>query len=197
MTLKSALVGFKEWLVVCDALGSGRQSVILRKGGIAEGRGGFQWQRDTFLLFPTHFHQQRDQVRWEPGAEALTDLERPDEVILRFAAQTVWSGRVDDWLSAAALAPHHIWTEEVVRDRFGYGGETGLSVAVVRVYRLARPVVLPMEKRFGGCRSWVDLPEAGAPESAPVEMLPVLDEPTHHARLEEMARVLPMNRPAA
>ena len=28
-------VGFKEWSLVCDALGGGTQSVILRKGGIA------------------------------------------------------------------------------------------------------------------------------------------------------------------
>ena len=33
---------FKEWAIVVDALGRGRQSVILRKGGIAEGRGGFR-----------------------------------------------------------------------------------------------------------------------------------------------------------
>ena len=34
-------VGFKEWAVVCEATGRGRQCIILRKGGIAEGREGF------------------------------------------------------------------------------------------------------------------------------------------------------------
>jgi hypothetical protein len=34
-------VGFKEWALVCEALGRGEQTIILRKGGIAEGRGGF------------------------------------------------------------------------------------------------------------------------------------------------------------
>jgi len=34
-------VGFKEWSLVCDAFGRGEQSIILRKGGIAEGREGF------------------------------------------------------------------------------------------------------------------------------------------------------------
>lgn len=187
-TLSSAVVGFKEWLVVCDALGAGRQSIILRKGGIAEGRGGFQWQRDTFLLFPTHFHQQRDQVTWEPTLEAASDLARPEEIVLRYAAQLEWSGRVNDWTAAAALAPHHVWNEEVVRDRFGYGGETGLSVAVVRVFRLASPSILAMEKRFGGCRSWVDLPEGGA-----LDMAPVLDDETHRERLKALATLLPKN----
>ena len=32
-------VAFKEWLGVCEALGSGRQSLILRKGGVAEDGG--------------------------------------------------------------------------------------------------------------------------------------------------------------
>lgn len=192
ISLKSAAVGFKEWLVVCDALGAGRQSIILRKGGIAEGRGGFQWQRESFLLFPTHFHQQRDQVSWEPTAEALGDLAHPDEITIRFAAQVEWNGRVAEWEAAAAVAPFHVWMEDVVKDRFGYGEETGLSVAIVRVFRLATPCRLAMEKRFGGCRSWVDLPEfeIGA-------MTPVLDDAQHADRLRALASVLPINAPRA
>ena len=51
-------IAFKEWSLVCDALGDGRQSIILRKGGIAEGRDGFQFKHREFFLFPTHFHEQ-------------------------------------------------------------------------------------------------------------------------------------------
>ena len=32
---------FKEWHVVVEALAAGEQILLLRKGGIAEGRGGF------------------------------------------------------------------------------------------------------------------------------------------------------------
>jgi hypothetical protein len=42
-------MAFKEWAVVCEALGSGRQSVILRKGGIAEGREGFAFLHREFF----------------------------------------------------------------------------------------------------------------------------------------------------
>ncbi len=35
-------IAFKEWAVIVDALGRGDQILILRKGGISEGRGGFQ-----------------------------------------------------------------------------------------------------------------------------------------------------------
>jgi len=34
-------IGFKGWSLVCDAMAHGTQSIILRKGGIAEGREGF------------------------------------------------------------------------------------------------------------------------------------------------------------
>ena len=53
---------FKEWAVVVDALGRGIQTVILRKGGISVGPGGFQVAHNRFLLFPTLFHQQRESV---------------------------------------------------------------------------------------------------------------------------------------
>mgnify|MGYP003343766761 CR=1 FL=1 len=55
-------VAFKEWAVICAELAAGRQSVILRKGGISEGAGGFRVEHPAFLLFPTLYHQQREKV---------------------------------------------------------------------------------------------------------------------------------------
>ena len=43
-------VGFKEWALVCAALGSGAQTLILRKGGIAEGRAGFAFKHPEFSV---------------------------------------------------------------------------------------------------------------------------------------------------
>lgn len=37
------MIAFKEWDIVCKALEEGRQSLILRKGGIHEGREGFSF----------------------------------------------------------------------------------------------------------------------------------------------------------
>ena len=61
-------IGFKEWAVVCDALGRGEQTILLRKGGIAEGRNGFGFHHAEFFLIPTFFHEQVVKVRM-PGAE--------------------------------------------------------------------------------------------------------------------------------
>ena len=48
---------FKEWAVICRALITGRQDIILRKGGIVEPGGSFQLLADEFYLFPTFVHQ--------------------------------------------------------------------------------------------------------------------------------------------
>jgi hypothetical protein len=67
---------FKEWAVVVDALLRGEQILILRKGGLREGRGGFQIEHSEFLLFPTLFHQQRESVI--PTAQARYDELAPN-----------------------------------------------------------------------------------------------------------------------
>ena len=48
---------FKEWAVICRVLAEGRQSLIVRKGGIAEPRGDFEMTQTRFWLFPTYLHQ--------------------------------------------------------------------------------------------------------------------------------------------
>lgn len=40
---------FEEWAIVVDALALGEQIIILRKGGISKGRGGFRVDQERFL----------------------------------------------------------------------------------------------------------------------------------------------------
>ena len=162
-------IGFKEWSLVCDALGHGTQSVILRKGGIAEGRGGFSFRHREFFLFPTFFHEQIGKVRI-----TAHDIPAPGTTIaIRWYAKVERALRINSVAIAEALAPLHILSIEVVRARFGYKGD-GLNVAFVRVFEISPVWVLQNEKRFAGCRSWIDLP--GPPE---MKMRAVLDESAH------------------
>jgi hypothetical protein len=48
---------FKEWAAICAALGEGLQTLIIRKGGIDEGREGFRVAQQEFWLFPTYQHE--------------------------------------------------------------------------------------------------------------------------------------------
>jgi hypothetical protein len=147
--------GFKEWALVCEALGSGRQTMIIRKGGLAEGRNGFTFRHREFFLFPTYFHEQLDRVR---VPDAVLPEPRPTEIEIHYFARVKEARVVTDWEEVRALEPQHILCEEVVRERFEYDDAPGVHVAFVEVFRLEPGWCFPDSKAYGGCRSWVELP---------------------------------------
>jgi len=149
-------VGFKEWAVVCQALGDGRQSIILRKGGIAEGRDGFAFRHREFFLFPTYFHEQVEKTRLH---DVMFSEPPKEQIEIRFFAKVESEKLITAWETVDALEPFHILHTSVVRERFNYKERARLHIAFVRVFRLDPTWVLPNEKSFGGCRSWVQLPE--------------------------------------
>src|SRR5437870_13708919 len=107
-------IGFKEWSLVCDALGHGTQSVILRKGGIAEGREGFSFRNREFFLFPTFFHEQIAKVRI-----AAADIAAPgNTIVIRRYVKVERALRTNSVAIAVALAPLLSLAPEVVRVRF-------------------------------------------------------------------------------
>ena len=152
-------MAYKEWAVVVDALGRGEQIIILRKGGISEGRSGFQIEHDRFFLFPTLFHQQRESVL--PAAQLHYDALAPklssDLVRLEFYAEVVDWKFLDSPEAMSQLRGQHIWREEVAQGRFEWGKSKSIYAMAVRVFRLPRVVELPMRPEYGGCKSWVDL----------------------------------------
>ena len=176
-------IGFKEWQVVCDALATGRQTILLRKGGIHEGRQGFSFAHPAFFLFPTRFHAQSGQVR-EGEVQPLPEWQAGDEIRITHHAEALWAVTLTDWGKVAALQPHHIYSDATVRERFDWQGKGmasgSIHVALVRVRQLAAPWCFPYETGYGGCRSWIQLP---APPAAWQESArPVLDD-DHFARL--------------
>ena len=58
--------GLKEWATVVKALENGKQTVILRKGGILETASGFNVESKKFFLFPTWEHQEKIFVKSRP-----------------------------------------------------------------------------------------------------------------------------------
>jgi len=166
-------IGFKEWALVCEALGNGLQSIILRKGGIAEGRAGFRFQHDDFLLMPTLFHEQVAKLKLPENTQLPGLKDGAHSLSLR--ATVEWTQDLTDWEQIKRLAPLHIWSEQVIRERFEYDAKQGISLAFLRIHRLSKPFKFPDAPKYGGCRSWVQLPEL--PES--IRSIPVLDEERH------------------
>jgi len=176
-------VAFKEWALVCEALGDGRQSLILRKGGIAEGRGGFAFQHDEFFLFPTWFHEQLPKTTLP--AHTVLPEQKENEIEIRYAATIIWSRLLTNPEHVLGLREFHVLHESVVQDRFCYDGMQGLFVAFVRVFRLEPACVFPMEKKFGGCRSWVNIPDLGH-----CALVSVLSDEEHDRRTKGLHAIL-------
>ena len=149
----------KEWSAAVHALMDGRQTVLLRKGGIHEKR--FAVSASRFLLFPTVAHSHAQRVREEhldllvgSGADST-----PEEVVIRAAANVVAAvevarpERIDD------IASLHIWTADSVRaDRLDFRPRHRLTVLVVQTCPLLAPIRLPRTPEYAGCVSWVQLP---------------------------------------
>ena len=110
-------IAFKEWALVCEALGSGNQSLLLRKGGIAEGREGFGFEHGEFFLFPTWYHGQVDKVRYE---QAVLPEQVPDCVTVNYAVTIEWSGLIRDKEAVQRLSELHVLAASVVDERFEY-----------------------------------------------------------------------------
>jgi hypothetical protein len=187
--------GLKEWAIVCEAMGRGEQSVIVRKGGIAEGRAGFAFRHPEFFLFPTFFHEQIDKVRpWHrhpadetwAGSPGHVPEQRAGEIEIGFFARVEAVREITGWETAAALEPLHVLQPSVVRERFDYDGKPGLHVALVRVFRLAPRWIFPDTPKYGGCRSWVTLPDC--PGETRFE--PVLTASEHNLREKTFHRFM-------
>src|SRR3954470_5459322 len=98
-------IGFKEWAVVCEALGHGRRSVLVRKGGIAEGRDGFSFKQREFFLFPTWFHEQPAKVR---EVDFPFPVEPAGMMEIRSWVKVEFARAITSWPIAEALEPLHV-----------------------------------------------------------------------------------------
>lgn len=153
---------FKEWAIVVDALGRGEQILVLRKGGIAEGRGGFQVEHPRFLFFPTLYHQQRENVL--PTAQARYDeiaphLPTPNVLRVDYCAEVAAWRRLASLAAVERLRGQHIWRDDVLAQRFDWGKQQEIFALAVRVARLPQRIELPMLPNYGGCKSWIELAE--------------------------------------
>lgn len=162
-------IAFKEWAVICRALADGRQALILRKGGIAEGGGAFRPEHARFLLYPSYFHEQH-RTGIKPDLMPLLDAaeaDRPPAGRLRLTHFATVGGvtHVTNLDAALALDPLHGWTADTVRQRFHYR-TPGLYVLGVRVYRLAEPLEAAERPEYAGCKTWVELDAGASTEGA-------------------------------
>jgi hypothetical protein len=156
-------LALKEWSAVAAALLDGRQTVLLRKGGIHEKR--FTVGSGPFVLFPTVAHSHAERVRpehrdvLERGA-ADVDSEGGTFVV-RCGVTLADAFPVARPERLPEIADLHIWTDDSIReDRLEFRPKHALHALVVRAFALPEPRRLVREEAYAGCFSWLDLPVA-------------------------------------
>lgn len=175
-----------------DALGSGHQILILRKGGVSEGRRGFQVEHAEFLLMPTLFHQQQElvvpswRIRFE---ESQTVQEDPSQIRMNYCAHVISWRRLETLAAAERLRGQHIWRDQVISERFTGGEDSSIHALALRVFKLPETVSLPILPHYGGCKSWVELDEEIATDHA----VPVLSKEVFNEKLSQFHAALDGN----
>jgi HPt (histidine-containing phosphotransfer) domain-containing protein len=165
-------MALKEWAAVCEALAAGRQTILLRKGGIAEHSGVFRPEHDTFWLLPTYFHERPEALK-PADQHFFDDAAGPTENRIRLSlfARVVEVVHLDheEWLER--LGDEHVYGPRVVHERFHYR-RPGLWMLVVEVFRAAAVTELDAWPELAGCHSWVELPQGLSTDGARAAIAP-------------------------
>lgn len=158
MALPDALqVGLKEWNVVCRAMRTGEQIVLLRKGGIYESAGEFEIEHRHFLLFPTWLHQNPAQLKPQYASWIESRSSEPSRLELGLAGEITDIIQVQSRSWMDALKDMHIWSQALIDMRFAYKPSNPLYLLIVRAWALPVPVWIDNSPAYAGCKSWVPL----------------------------------------
>jgi len=133
----------KEWSTVIDALGRGDQTILLRKGGIADASFGVEAER--FYLYPTYFHQGESEPR------AAVSITHWCEVV------RTWTSRDHEVLGL--IEPLVAIPRETLEARYRFRPDQALHLIAVRTFALAQPATVVFREAYGGCLSWISVDE--------------------------------------
>ena len=133
----------KEWASVIDALGSGKQVILIRKGGIADPK--FGLEADRFYMVPTNFHDGGGQP---PAAVAITHW-----------CEVVRTWEIRDLEALLRLEPLVAFDRKTLETRYRFRQDQAIHIIAVRTWALPRPATIAMTEAYAGCRSWLSLDE--------------------------------------
>lgn len=165
-------IALREWAAAVEALASGRQVIVLRKGGIAEETKEFKVESPSFYLFPSYEHQKPHLMKEEAREAVVRTQEEasahPDTVRLAYYAEVAHDLEVTDEETLHRLDELHVWTHDYAAERLKWKKTKPLHVLVLRVFELEEPALLPVDESYGGCKSWLRIPSIHTTASRPV-----------------------------
>ena len=152
-------LAFKEWACIVDALGKGKQSIILRKGGIhEEGSGDFELKGKQFILFPTQFHQADEMIKpnWRAFLSDTRFHTTDGKVDIKYYVQVADVQVITDWETLKKLDLFHAWKEDIIKERFERWGNN-IHLLIVQVFEFGASFQIELLPEYGGCKSWIEI----------------------------------------
>ncbi len=183
----------KEWAIVCKELEEGRQTILLRKGGIMERKHGFELKHNDFYMFPTYEHQSREllQQDYADKFESILQSKTIDDLnTIYLYAKVIYITETFNREMLYDLRDFHIWNEKYINLRMDYNPEKPLSIVLLRVYRLNSALNVTLSPQQAGCRSWIDFQSLSMEDSEDNIGKPVLSNDMFHERQSQLMEVL-------
>ncbi|CAM4273705.1 DUF1802 family protein [Paenibacillus alkaliterrae] len=183
-------IALKEWAVSVKALAEGKQIIVMRKGGIIEETRDFKLISPSFYLMPAYEHQKKHLLKEDYAEELDETLVQwtPDmqTIHVEAYAEVVEDIEITNQETLNRLRDFHIWTDAFAEERLRWKRTKPLHLLVLRVYRLAEPLQIPMRPAYNGCKSWVILEDGIAVR----DMAPVMDEEAFQFEVQQIKRAL-------
>jgi hypothetical protein len=151
--------GLKEWATIIKALENGKQTIILRKGGILETASGFNVESKKFLLFPTWEHQETKHVKPEFHGFLKDVLDnKPDVGFNKISsyAEVLDEKDIESKTIIDRLSEFHVWSDSYIEERRNWKPEKPLKAIFLRTYNIQQ-FNLQLDSSFQGCKSWVEI----------------------------------------
>lgn len=159
-----SMLALKEWSIICKALEEGKQTILLRKGGILEYKKGFEISQKLFLLYPTLEHQAAEYLQSNYLQEYELLLKRNSSEIVQDKVNTIRIiARIEamqefhDNELLSKLEKYHIWNEKYVNMRMNYNPKKPMNALLLRIYKLSQPISIDVNPEWAGCKSWIDI----------------------------------------
>ena len=156
------MIALKEWSIVCRALEEGKQSILLRKGGILEYKNGFEVNQKIFLLYPTLEHQAGEYV--QPDYLREFEIQKTNNMninettnTIRVLARMEAIQEFNDDSVLPKLEKYHIWNEKYVKMGMKYNPNKPMNALLLRVYRLPESISVDVQSEWAGCKSWINI----------------------------------------
>jgi hypothetical protein len=140
-----------------------------------EYRKGFEVKHNEFLLYPTFEHQSLESIKAEYKEKLKEILEEQNKYtrkeidknnknsdinntnIIKLLAKVEDVVEISDKVTLSKLRDYHIWSDEYVMMRMNYNPSKPMSVLLLRIYKIKKPLIIDINDKWSGCKSWIDI----------------------------------------